>query len=457
MTTKRPAGLETETRGRKLPGGPRRWLGMTAVILGLGVPAAVAQPEVELRLVADGMTAPHTLRSYAGTDNLLVVDQAGVIHFVEENGTVRDEPFLDVRDRMLEIRSGFDERGLLGLAVHPEFEANGHFFVYYSAPLREEADRRFDHTSHVSRFTVENSDTARADPDSEVVVMEIDQPQFNHNGGSLVFGPDGYLYISVGDGGGGNDTGHGHPPEGNGQDFTTLLGSILRIDVDGDEPYGIPEDNPFVGSEGRDEIFAYGLRNVWGMAFDRGGDGRFFAADVGQDMFEEVNIIESGGNYGWNIREGFHCFDPGNPGNPPEDCPDEGARGEPLLDPIIEYKNRRGFDNEADALGVSVIGGYVYRGEALPDLEGRYLFGDWSRSWAQPDGVLLVAAPPEGDPLDRWEVRPLDTASHPEGRVSAFVLGLGEDRHGEIYVMTNDRNGPSGDTGKVYRLAPAND
>ncbi len=440
--------------GRAVVGGRSLCL-LGATMLFAGLPGAGGNPEVELELVADGMTAPLALRSYGETDHLLVVDQVGAIHFLEEDGTVREEPFLDIRDRMLDIRESFDERGLLGLALHPDFNDNGRFFVYYSAPLRDEADPDFDHTSRVSEFTVGDPEIGRADLDSETVVMRIDQPQFNHNGGTLAFGPDGALYISVGDGGGANDTGHGHPPEGNGQAIDTLLGSVLRIDVDNGDPYGIPSDNPFVDQEGRDEIFAYGLRNVWGMSFDRGGDRRFFAADVGQDMFEEVNILEAGGNYGWNIREGFHCFDPDAPRNPPQDCPDEGPRGEPLLDPIIEYKNRRGFAEDSDALGVSVIGGFVYRGADLPHLEGRYIFGDWSRSWGRPDGLILIATPPEGDVMDRWELEPLDTTSHPEGRLGAYVLGFGEDRHGELYVMTNDRSMPTGETGKVYRLVPA--
>jgi len=300
-----------------------------------------AEPErVGLALVAGGFTAPVALASpNDGTGRLFVADLLGVIRIIDADGHLLDPPFLDLTDRIVRLRPGYDERGLLGLAFHPKFTENSRFFVYYSAPLRAGAPRGWDHTSRISEFTVAADDGNRADPDSERVVLEVEEPQFNHNGGSIAFGPDGCLYIPLGDGGGARDVGPGHPPKGNGQDITTLLGSILRIDVDGPEPYGIPEDNPFVGKDGRDEIYAYGLRNPWRTTFDAGGENRLFAADAGQYLWESVKIIVAGGNHGWNLKEGNHAFDPENPYESPEDVPEVDLRGEPLIDPIIEYPN----------------------------------------------------------------------------------------------------------------------
>jgi glucose/arabinose dehydrogenase len=363
------------------------------------------------------------------------------------DGSLAPAPFLDVRDRMVTLRPNFDERGLLGLAFHPEYASNGRFFVYYSAPLRAGGPAGWDHTSHISEFRV-SSDPSRGDADSERIILQVDQPQFNHNAGGLAFGRDGFLYISLGDGGGADDTGLGHTPElGNGQDVTNLLGSILRIDVDGTQPYAIPADNPFIGEEGRDEIFAYGLRNPYRFSFDMGGAGMLLAADVGQNLWEEVNVIERGGNYGWNLREGTHCFDPEDPFESPEDCADTGLRGEPLLDPVIEYGNIR---EQPDGLGIAVIGGYVYRGRDLPQLGGRYVFGDWSTSFGEPDGRLFVARPARGG---LWPIQELRVAGRPGGRLGHYVLGFAQDASGEVYVLTSDTTAPTGESGKIYRLS----
>ena len=403
---------------------------------------------VGVRLVAEGLTAPvYMVESPDGTGRLFVVDQAGLIRILTPEGTLLAEPFLDVRDRMVSIGPGFDERGLLGLAFHPNYAENGRFFVYYSAPLRPGAPENWNHTSHISEFLV-SGDPDRADPASERLILQVDQPQFNHNGGTLVFGPhDGYLYISLGDGGGANDVGVGHTPGiGNAQDITNLLGSILRIDIDNGDPYGIPADNPFIGEIGRDEIYAFGLRNPYRISFDL-GSGRLFAADAGQLLWEEVSIIDRGGNYGWNIKEGTHCFDPDNPLVSPADCPDVGPLlGDPLIDPLIEYANIR----QPGGIGTVVVGGFVYRGSTLPQLNGRYVFGDWSTSFAQPDGTLLAASSRPESRL--WQIHELSVMDRPDGRLGHFVLGFGQDSSGDVYVLTSDSSSPTGETGRIYQL-----
>jgi glucose/arabinose dehydrogenase len=416
-------------------------------------------PAVGLRLVADGLTSPVTMADPGdGSGRLFVVDQIGLIRVLMPDGTLRAEPFLDVRSRMVALNPGFDERGLLGLAFHPSYAANGRFFVYYSAPLRAGGPAGFNHTSHISEFRV-SSDPNRADPASERILLQVDEPQGNHNAGTLLFGPsDGYLYISLGDGGGANDVGLGHVDDwyaenagGNGQDVEqNLLGSILRIDVDGGDPYGIPVDNPFVGGPGLDETWAYGFRNPYRFSFDKGGSHDLLVADVGQLLWEEVSVAVKGGNYGWNVREGTHCFSTATPNQSPAECPDtveSGVReGDPLLDPVIEYANAR----QEDGLGLAVVGGYVYRGSALPQFGGRYVFGDWSETFGgAPSGKLFVAKPRK---KGLWQMEQLRIATSPTGELGHRVLGFGQDGEGELYVLTTDNSGPSGTTGKVFKL-----
>jgi glucose/arabinose dehydrogenase len=420
-------------------------------------------PAVGLRTVADGLTSPVTLASPGdGSGRLFVVDQAGLIRVLTPDGALRPEPFLDLRSRMVTLMAGFDERGLLGLAFHPQYAANGRFFVYYSAPLRAGAPAGFNHTSNISEFRVSSADPNRADPATERVLLQVDEPQFNHNAGTLLFGPDdGDLYISLGDGGGANDVGLGHVADwfadnggGNGQDVQqNLLGSILRIDVDRGAPYAIPADNPFAGTpgcaDGCDETWAYGFRNPYRMSFDSGGSHQLFVGDVGQLSWEEVNIVSAGGNYGWNVKEGTHCFDAENPSQEPAACPDiVGAghprTGDPLIDPIIEYPQAR-----LGGPGVAVVGGHVYRGSALPQFRGRYVFGDWSRSFGQPSGSLFVAKPRK---RGLWEMQELRVATSPTGRLNARLLGFGQDAAGELYALTTNNTGPTGTTGRVLKL-----
>lgn len=407
---------------------------------------------VGLREVAAGLTAPVTLvEPPDGSRRLFIVDQIGLIRVLLPGGQLLPTPFLDLRDRLVPLRANFDERGLLGLAFHPDYAENGRFFVFYSAPLRAGAPAGWDCTSHISEFLV-TADPNQADPASERILLQVDKPQFNHNAGTIVFGPDGKLYISLGDGGGANDVGLGHVEDwyadnagGNGQDITdNLLGSILRIDVDAGAPYAIPPDNPFVGREGLDEIWAYGLRNPYRMSFD---GSRLFAGDAGQGLWEEVSLVVKGGNYGWNVKEGTHCFDAENPTVVPATCPSTEPGGVPLRDPVIEYANSR---NPSGGLGLVVVGGHVYRGRELPQLRGRYVFGDWSRSFARPDGTLLVATSRKSG---LWPIQELQVQGSPGGRLGHFILGFGRDSSGEVYVLTSDSVGPSGTTGKVFRLA----
>jgi len=296
-------------------------------------------------------------------------------------------------------------------------------------------------------------------------VLRIDQPQFNHDGGRIAFGPDGFLYIGMGDGGNKNDQDDdkigSHGLKGNGQNINTLLGKILRIDIDtrsDDRPYGIPADNPFVGKKGLDEIYAVGLRNPWGISFDQGGDRQLFCADVGQNMFEEINIIENGGNYGWRIREGRHGFDPENPTTIPENAPTKDATGTAFKEPILEYLNIKGFQAARYAKeirGASVTGGYVYRGRAIPQLKGQYVFGDWSQNFGLPMGKMLVANRTMATGGKEWELRALQLENLPKAggrQLGAFIVALGQDLAGEIYVMTNASNSIKGKTGMVWKL-----
>lgn len=415
-----------------------------------GEPATRAHTEVSLDEVAGGFTAPVALVAAAdGSGRLFVVDQIGIVKILTGNDRVLDRPFLDIGDRLVSLEPGYDERGLLGLALHPDFARNGRFFVYYSAPLRPGAPAGWNHTSRISEFTVSPSSPNQADPASERIILEVDQPQSNHNAGQLAFGRDGYLYIALGDGGGARDTDPGHPIAGNGQDASTLLGSILRIDIDGGEPYAIPADNPFTGGGGRAEIFATGLRNPFRFSFDTGGDRELFVADVGQNQWEEVSIVGKGDNLGWNIREGDNCFDVNNPRESPEMCPYVDEAGQPLVGPIIRYRN----GGAPGGIGTAVIGGYVYRGTQLAGLSGAYVFADFTSNRSRPDGTLFAATRP-GAPGEPWTMKELCISGNGSGRVGGYIRALGQDAAGELLLLTSGLAGPTGMTGKVYRIRP---
>ncbi len=332
-----------------------------------------------------------------GSNRLFVVEQAGRIYVIpNDDSTPGAEEFLDISDR---VSRSANEEGLLGLAFHPEYANNGDFYVYYSAsnPRR----------SVLSRFAVDDSDPNRADKASELVILEIAQPYGNHNGGALVFGPDGYLYVGLGDGGSGGD------PQGHGQNLGTLLGSIIRIDPEnpsGGKLYGIPADNPFLDREdARGEIFAFGLRNPWRFSFDPVTK-LLWVGDVGQNAIEEIDVVEPGLNYGWNIMEGSRCFAPAS------GCPTSG-----LEMPVAEYDHSE---------GCSVTGGYVYRGKRLAMLYGAYVYGDFctGRIW----GLRY------GDGKVTEHSRIVDSGP----QISSF----GVDEAGELYLTAFD--------GRLYRLEP---
>ena len=398
---------------------------------------------IRLDLVAEGFNSPVTLvESPDNTGRLFVADQSGQIYIIK-NGARLAQPFLNIQDKII-LEGEQDERGLLGLAFHPDFASNGRFFVYYGGPLRASAPAGWNHTNYVAEYKAA-SNADQADAASGRIVLAMDHPQGNHNAGMLAFGNDGYLYISVGDGGGGNDNGTGHVEDwytentgGNGQDITqNLLGSILRIDVSPAEAYAIPSDNPFVGKDGLDEIFAYGLRNPYRFCF--GPDNMMILADAGQELYEEIDVIQKGGNYGWNVKEGKHCFDTDNPKAAGGSCPTADAEGDPLIDPVIEFANSK---SSSDGLGNVSIGGYVYQGSAVSSLSGKYIFGVLTQD---PEGMngAIYSANRSGN---NWDYEKIEISNN---EMEMFVLGFGQDKAGEVYVLTS---GGAAASGTIFKI-----
>ena len=395
---------------------------------------AATTGDVALQPLVTDLVAPVGLVVPPGDDDrAFVLEQTGEIHILR--GDQRDpEPFLDLSDRLVRLDSEYDERGLLGLAFHPGFATNGRFFVYYSARPPAGAPPPADHTNRLSEFRVSTGDPDVADAASERVVLGFEQPQPNHSGGALGFGPDGSLYLGTGDGGGRGDADEGHSEMGNAQDPTKLNGKVLRIDVDAD-PLAPPE------------IFADGFRNPWRLSWEPAGERRLLVSDVGYGRYEEVNAVVRGGNYGWRIREGAHCLDIDQPLEEVTGCPTTSADGRQLIDPVVEYTHVE--------IGIAVVGGYVYGGTAIPALHGRYVFADFSADWTtntpMPRGSLLVADPRPTD-AGPWDWERLSVAGDElDGR---FVTGMGEGTDGELYVMARRSFGPINRTGRVYRIVP---
>lgn len=333
-------------------------------------------------------------------------------------------PFLDIKDKMVKLIPFYDERGLLGLAFHPQYTTNGRFFVDYSAPTTTPG---MDHKDVIAEFHVSAQNPDVADPTSEIILFTIDHPQFNHNAGQLAFGPDGYLYISTGDGGGEGDP---NGTIGNGQNINSSLGKILRIDVDHGTPYAIPPDNPFVGIDGNDEIYAVGFRNPWRFSFDR-ETGRLFVADVGQDKWEEIDIVEKGMNYGWRIMEGNHLYDPAL-------AQTLHINISTLTPPITDYSHY---------IGHCIIGGYVYRGVQSPSLIGNYIFADWSDTYFQARAKLFYLNETQPNVWKKMEFFLQDNKP-----LNLYVPAMGQDEAGEIYVITERLPGSVLKTGELLHI-----
>lgn len=399
---------------------------------------------IELQTILDGLVSPLSLAAPAdGSGRLFVYDQVGLAWVVVPSGPLA-VPLLDVRSRLVPLAT-YDERGLLGLATHPNFAQNQLLYTYTSEPSSGPADfsaalppgMTNDCQSVIAEWRMDPAHPNQVDPTSRREILRIDKPYSNHNGGTLRFGPDGFLYFTLGDGGGANDNGAGHlAGTGNAQSLQVIYGKILRLDVNSrtaaNGQYGIPLDNPFVGQSAVPEIYAYGLRNPFSFSFDR-QTGQLYLGDVGQNTVEEVDLIVKGGNYGWNVREGGFWFDP-NSGSvvtgPVRPVPPN------LMDPIAQYDH---LD------GTVVIGGYVYRGAQLPALQGRYVFGDWG-TFGAPSARLFY----------------LDAAS----AIKEFILGadrtpgfwlkgFGEDANGELYLFASSALGPAGNTGRMLKIVPA--
>jgi glucose/arabinose dehydrogenase len=416
---------------------------------------------IELAPVASGLVAPGTLLSFPdGSGRRVIVDQPGTIRIMQGNSLLAT-PMLDIRSssstpRVVPLSASYDERGLLGFTFDPGFAnpaSPGYrrVFTYASEVTAGTSDYPQvggtpNHQSSVASWRVSASDPNVIDPTSRVELLRFDEPQSNHNGGDLAFGPDGMLYISTGDGGNANDVGTGHNTvTGNAQDTTTPLGKILRIDVNGSNSangkYGIPASNPFSsGAGGLKEIYAHGFRNPYRFSFD-GSD--LYVADVGQNNVEEIDRVVAGGNYGWRFKEGSFYFDPANP-NTLSSTPIAGVTPSPLpsvIDPIAQYDH----DDGAANVRISIIGGFVYRGTALPGLNGKYIFGDFSSAFNTANGGLYYAD------LTTGEIRQLILGST-DRALGLYVKGIGIDESGELYLLGSSLLGPSGTTGVVLKL-----
>ena len=425
----------------------------------LALSGSAGAVQVKLGPHVSKINTPLAMVQPAGDDRQFIVEQFGLIKILHPNGQLQGDPFLDVRNHIPQLWKDFDERGLLGLAFHPDYAKNGKFYIAYSGHLDFQGDlgKEFwwDHTNTVAEYTVSADDPNRADANSGRVITAIDWPQFNHNGHWIGFGPDGYLYISSGDGGYANDWGIGHNvTEGNGQDLSVLNGKILRIDVNGYDAgsYSIPADNPFVGKDGvAPEIYAFGLRNPWRCSFDT-GSGALFCGDVQQNSYEEISVIEKGGNYGWRRMEANHCFDYQKPDDHPTWC-DVGG----LATPILEYNNCTAQPDGCK--GVSVTGGYVYRG-AHEAWDGKYIFGDWSKGFAEMDGQIFMGTKGADG---KWSMEIAEVTNLAElkglGQTQTgklpYVLAFAQDNAGEVYVLTSITTGPVGTLDTIYKIVPA--
>lgn len=427
---------------------------------------------VKLVPIASGLVAPNWGTAAPGNKKeLFVIDQTGQIWAINLK-TQAKRLFADLSSRLVPLGVGgpgtFDERGLLGLAFHPDYRKNGLLYTFTSEPRTTPTDfpvplgaaANVHSTIAEWRVASPKSDDAVVDPGSARVVMRIAKPQFNHNGGGIAFGPDEMLYIGVGDGGAANDRGAGHVPNGNAQDPSNLHGKILRIDVNArsspNGQYGVPRSNPFTPATGPaggqagctdgrcDEIYAWGLRNPFRISFDS-ESGTLLTGDVGQNDIEEIDVIRKGANYGWPYKEGSFFFQV-NPANNRGFVTDVDP-GVPagLTEPFAQYDHSE---------GISVIGGFVYRGERIKALRGRYVFGDYARNFGGNNGRLMHLLSRVGDNAPRVGETSGIAEFKLDGQAALglSVLGFGEDARGEIYLLANATGVPSGTTGVVLKL-----
>ena len=442
------------------------------------IPAPITSDQgvtVKLVPVATGLVAPNwAVHAPGNRRELFVVDQTGPIWALDlKAGTQR--LFLDASSRLVPLGAfgpgSFDERGLLGLAFHPDYRKNGKLYTFSSEPASTTTDfpvpggvaANVHSTITEWRVNAPKTGSAMVDPGSARVLLRFAKPQFNHNGGGIAFGPDGYLYIGVGDGGAANDKAPGHSPQGNAQDPANLLGKILRIDVDArtapNGQYGVPRGNPFAPrtgpaggqagcDDGRcDEIYAWGLRNPFRLSFDD-KSGALITGDVGQNDIEEVLVVRKGENHGWPYKEGsfFFQIDPANNRGFVTDVDPGVPAG--LVEPLAQYDHGE---------GISVIGGFVYRGERIKALRGRYVFGDYARGFGGNNGRLMHLVQRFGDKVPRAGAR-ADIAEFKldgQAALGLSVLGMGQDARGELYLLANSTGVPSGTTGVVLKLMPA--
>ncbi|KAK3092465.1 hypothetical protein FSP39_003137 [Pinctada imbricata] len=389
--------------------------------------------------IADGLRNPVFAR-HAGDNSgrLFVGEVSGKIYVYYLNGTREREPFLNIKSATVNSNHRGDERGLLGLAFHPNFTSNGRLFIYYSTHAHQQGDHLIDDIDHkirISEFTISPDNKNKADRASERVVIEVQEPFWNHNGGEILFGDDGFLYLFIGDGGAAGD------PRGYSQNTSSLLGKVLRIDVNVDTTkyaYGIPSDNPFLRRRDfRPEIYAYGVRNIWRCGKDRGdpitgeGKGRILCGDVGQSAFEEIDILKKGVNYGWNLKEGYSCFK------------NDFCDNIPLEElPIHSYPH---------TVGKSITGGHFYRGCHSPNLNGYYIYGDYM------NGKLFRLL--ENPVTKMWDSKEInmcgdDMCTPPLTNTYAVphIMSFGEDEYGEIYMLSTSNASSAAPTGSMYRL-----
>lgn len=368
--------------------------------------------ELYLDLLSDTLESPIAMSTINGSDDIYIVEQKGIVKLLSE-GSIKQEYFLDLTKKISGLNRFYSEKGLLGLAFHPRYSENRKLYVNYSA-VSDKAG--IDHKTVISEFQTSFAFPDRVNLKTERVILEIDQPESNHNGGTLQFGPDGYLYIGSGDGGGAGDR---HGLTGNAQSLYTHLGKLLRIDVNSENtPYIVPPDNPFLNGNGLPEIFAYGLRNPWKFSIDK-VSGKIFLGDVGQERVEEINIIEKGKNYGWRVVEGNLCFDP------PEKC-----NTDLFQSPIYTYNHDT---------GICVIGGYVYRGSRKSFFYGKYIFGDWS-------GKIFFLS--ESNSIWRGEeLKIRNRDAYPW----KFINSFGEDTVGNLYILAQEKPSP-GSRGYLFRI-----